>query len=414
MALLDLKKWIPAWFGMGGSAANRRAQGQQSDGTSPPPATDSTVTDDVALALSAVWACTKIISETVAGMPVVFYRKNGDGTRTEDSAFWLSRLLNGSPNRWQTSVDYSTTLTISESMRGNAYSLIQRGLGDRIIGLVPLMASQMTVQLLDDGSKVFYYTNGSTTTAYAESSIWHTSMMPSNGVIGLSPLKYASRSIGISTSAEDRVGQLARNGFKPTGVLMYDKVLKPDQRDQIRRQFADLQQGQGDPLRVLEAGMSYQQVSLSPKDMQLIESRRFNVEDIARFWGVPSVLINDTTAGTVWGSGISEIIQGFYKFTVRPYLERREASIEKYLMSTSERMLYDVEYDFSVLLRGDEKTRIDNERNAVNGGLRTINEARRNLDGSPPVNGGNKVYLQQQMTPIEELKNDDTKNIALS
>lgn len=411
---LDLTKWIPAWFSLGGSSAGRRTDGKQSPGTSAPPASNTPVTTDTALQLSAVWSCTKIISETVAGMPIIFYRKNSDGTRTADLNFPLSRLLNNNPNRWQTGVDYGATTSISESMQGNAYSLIQRGVGGKIIGLVPLMASQMDVQLMKDGAKAFIYRDGRDIKAYSEQSIWHTMMMPSNAIIGLSALRYASRAIGISTSSEDRVGNIARNGFKPTGVLMYDKVLKPEQREQIRKQFADLQEGSGDPLRVLEAGMTYQQVSLSPKDVQLLESRRFNVEDIARFWGVPSVLINDTEAGTVWGSGIQQIVEGFYKFTIRPYLERRQASIEKYLMTTEERMLYDVEYDFTALLRGDETTRIKNAKESVTGGLKTINEARKALDGSPPVDGGDQVYLQQQMTPIDELKNDDNSNITIS
>ena len=411
---LNLTNWIPSWFSIGGSSAGRRTEGQQSEGTPPPPASNTPVTNDTALQLSAIWACTKIISETVAGMPVNFYRKNPDGTRTLDPDFWLSRLLNGSPNRWQTGVDYSTTTTISEAMQGNHYSLIQRGVGDKIIGLVPLMAAQMTVQLLKDGSKAFIYRDGRDVKAYGESSIWHTMMMPSNAVIGLSLLRYAARAIGIAISAENRVGIMARNGFKPTGVLMYDKILKPEQREQIRTQFRDLQEGQGDPLRVLEAGMSYEQVSLSPKDAQLLESRRFSVEDLARFWGVPSVLINDTKATSKWGTGISEIIQGFYKFTIRPYLERREASIKKNLLSTEERLLYDVEYDFNALLRGDEKTRIENATASVSGGLKTINEARKLFDGSPSVPGGDKVYLQQQMTPIDELKNDDTSQITSS
>lgn len=405
--------WFPSWLSFG-SAAGRRTPGQQSTGSSAPPASTTPVTFDTALQLSSVWSCTKIISEAVAGMPVIFYRKERGGTRTEDPDFYLSRLLNGAPNRWQTGNEYTNTSVINESMQGNSYSLIQRGLGNRVIGLVPLMASQMRVELLKDGSKAYIYQDGVDVKVYSEQSIWHTMMMPSNAVVGLSPLRYASRAIGISTSAEDRVGTLARNGFKPTGVLMYDKLLKPEQRDQIRSQFADLQEGQGDPLRVLEAGMTYQQVSLSPKDVQLLESRRYSVEDIARFWGVPSVLINDTEAGTVWGSGIQQIVEGFYKFTIRPYLERREASIKKNLMTTDERLNYDVEYDFSALLRGDESTRIENGTKSVTGGLKTINEARKALDGSPPVEGGDKIYLQQQMTPIEELKNDDNPNTTIS
>ncbi len=403
----------PKWLSFGGAAANRRFFGIQVDGTSGTPASTKPITDDTALQLSAVWACTKIISETVAGMPINFYEPGPNGTRTLIPDFHLSRLLNRMPNRWQTGVEFKNTTTISQSMRGNSYALKQFGTRGQLIGLVPLMASQMQVQLLDDGSKVFMYSNGKTTTAYAEQNIWHMMMMPSNAVIGLSPLEYAARSMGIATEAEDRVGTLARNGFKPTGVLMIDTTLTDDQRTQVRKQFSDLAAGQGDPLKVLEAGMKYQQISLSPKDVQLLETRRFQIEDIARFWGVPSVLINDTEAGTVWGSGIEQIVEGFYKFTIRPYLERYEASIEKNLLTPAERGNIRAEFDFSALLRGDETARIKNAAAEISGGLKSINEARKALDGSEPVEGGDKIFLQQQMTPIEELKND-TQNLTIS
>ncbi len=406
MALLDLTTWLPSWLSFGGAAAGRRTFGKQSVGTSGQPASSTPVTEDTALQLSAFWACVKILSETVAGMPIRFYRLNPDGTRTLDTGHELGRMLNNGPNRWQTLNEYLNTITMSMAIDGNQYSLKQIGVRGNLIGLIPLMAAQMEVSLLDDGSKVFMYSNGKSTVAYSEQSIWHTMIMPSNAVVGLSPLRYGSRSIGIATSAEDRVGTLARNGFKPTGVLMYDKVLTQEQRDQIRQQFTDLQEGQGDPLKVLEAGMKYQQISLSPKDVQLLESRRFQIEDIARFMGVPSVLINDTEAGTVWGSGIEQIVEGFYKFGIRPYLERYEASIQKNLLPKEDRGRVEVEFDFSSLLRGDEKTRIENAAKEVSGGLKTINEARKSLDGSAPVEGGDKIFLQEQMTPIEELRNN--------
>ena len=406
---LSLKNWLPSWVGVGGSTAGHRIEGVQLDGTSK----GKPITQDTALALSAVWACTKIISETVAGMPINFYVKNPDGTRTLDKTFHLSRLMNNIPNRWQTGVEYKSTISMSQAMLGNDYSLKQFGINGRLIGLVPLMASQMQVKLLSDGSKVFMYTDGNTTTAYAEKSIWHNMFMPSNAVIGLSPLEYAARSMGIADAAEDRVAKTSRNGFKPTAVLLYDKTLTPEQRESIRKSFNNLIAGQTDSLQVLEANVKYQQISLSPKDAQLLETRRFQIEDIARFWGVPSVMINDTEAGTVWGTGITQIVEGFFKFGVRPYLERYEASIQKNLLTPAERGSMEVEFDFTALLRGDEAARIKNSTASISGGLKTVNEARKEFDGSESVEGGDKIFMQQQMTPIEELKNDD-QNLTIN
>lgn len=410
MALLDLKNWVPSWFNIGGSVAGRQVPGVQLDGNG---SSKKPITQDTALALSAVWACTKLISESVAGMPINFYQLNSDGTRTLDKKFHLSKLMNDMPNRYQTGVDYRNTISYSQAMLGNDYSLKQFGTGGKLIGLLPLMAAQMQVKLLDDGSKVFMYTNGKTTIAYSEQSIWHNMLMPTNAIIGLSPLEYGARAMGIADAAEDKVSLLANNGFKPSGVLMYDKVLSEDQRKQIKKSFENLASGQGDSLQVLEANMKYEQVSLSPKDSQLLETRVFQTRDIARFYSVPPIMIGDTDAGTVWGSGIEQIIEGFFKFGVKPYLVRYEAGIKKNLLTREERANMEVEFDFSALLRGDLSTRIENAAASVKGGLKTIDEARMELDGSAKVPGGSKIFMQQQMTPIEELKND-TQNLTIN
>jgi HK97 family phage portal protein len=286
------------------------------------------------------------------------------------------------------------------ALHGNAYALKSKS-GTRIVSLMPLMAVQMEVSLQTDGSVVYKYNDGVNLSVYAEESIWHIKLM-SNGIVGLSPLAYARNSIGVGIASENRVNALASNGFKPTGVLTIDKLLKPEQREAIRKQFADLQEGSSDPLRVLEAGMTYQQVSMNPKDVQLLETRRFQIEDIARFFGVPSVLINDTSASTTWGSGIEQIVQGFYKLGLRPYLERFEASIQNSLLSVSDRRTYEFEFDFGALLRGDEQTRYQTYKEAVLNGLKTVNECRQQ-EGLEPVEGGDVAYMQGQMTPINQL-----------
>jgi hypothetical protein len=196
-------------------------------------------------------------------------------------------------------------------------------------------------------------------------------------------------------------------------VLTIDKLLKPEQREQIRAAFADLQQGSGDPLRVLEAGMTYQQVSMNPKDVQLLETRRFQIEDIARFFGVPSVLINDTAASTTWGSGIQQIVEGFYKLGLRPYLERYESAIRNSLLSIDDKRNYEFEFDFGALLRGDEQTRYQTYKEAIMSGFKTINECRQR-EGLEPISGGDVAYLQAQMTPITQLsspKEEQTEQI---
>jgi HK97 family phage portal protein len=141
----------------------------------------------------------------------------------------------------------------------------------------------------------------------------------------------------MAITGEEWSSNVVGNGGKPTGVLMYDKILTKEQREQLRDRFRDLREGPTDALMTLEAGMKYEQISLSPQDVQLLEARRFQIEDIARFFGVPSVMINDTAGGTVWGSGIQQIIEGWYKLALRTELERIEASIVSNLLAVGER-----------------------------------------------------------------------------
>lgn len=370
--------------------------------------TTRSVTAESALQLSAVFACVRLISETIAGLPLRFYSVNGDGTRSPIKDHPLYRLLSNKPNRYQTRVEFFETIASQLALHGNAYAKISRAKIDRnerqIVELLPLMSTQVQVVLLDNGDITYQYHDGRNVAIFSADSIWHVKLM-SNGIIGMSPLDYARNSIGIAISAEDRVSRMANTGFKPSGILMIDKTLRPEQREQIRQAFSSLVDSGDDALKILEAGMKYQQISMNPRDVQLLETRRFQLEDIARFFGVPSVLINDTSASTVWGSGIYQIVQGFYKLGLRPYLERIESSIEQHLLLPYERGQIEVEFDFSALLRGDEHTRMQTYKEAVLNGLATVNECRRR-EGLPPVDGGDVAMMQAQMRPLARLNTD--------
>jgi len=379
--------------------ATRRVEGAQNSGGASGIGAGHHVTADAALKLSAVWACIKLVSEAVGAMPVRVWTIKPDGTREINKTHWASKLLNQSPNRYQTRNEFFETVVINLMMAGNSYCTYTRNTAGRVISLMPMMATQTEVKWTKGNPRSYIFTDGRNVVALPQDRVWHAMLMPSNAIVGLSPLQYGARTMGIAISAEDRVSTLAANGFKPTGVLMLDKTLKPEQRTQIREQFFDLQEGQGDPLKVLEAGMTYQQISMAPKDVQLLETRRFSTEDICRFHGVPSILVNDTSASTVWGSGISEIKEGFYTLTIQPLLERLESSLEKWLLASDEHGNIEFEFDFSRFLRGNEKQRTETQASAVSGNLLTINEARA-LEGRAPVPNGDVMYAQMQMIPI--------------
>lgn len=389
--------------------ADRRVDGRQNSGGGSGIGAGHQVSADAALKLSAVWASIRLNAEAVGAMPVNVWTIRPDGLRERNDTHWIYSLLNYSPNRYQTRNEFFETVIINLLLAGNSYCYAPKNAAGRTLSLMPMMATQTEVKWSPGSDRSYMFTNGTDVAAFGQASVWHSMIMPSNGIIGLSPLQYGARTMGIAIAAEDRVETLASNGFKPTGVLMIDRALKPEQRESIRREFADLQEGRGDPLKVLEAGMTYQAITMSPKDVQLLESRRFQVEDIARFYGVPSVLINDTSATTVWGSGIGEIKEGYYIFTLRPLLERLESSLEKWLLPVTDRGKIKIEFDFSAITRGNDTVRTSTLGSAVASNLLTINEARA-VEGRPPIPNGDVMYAQSQMIPIgsEVTNNDNT------
>lgn len=362
----------------------------------------ATVTFDTAMTVSAFWASARLLSEAVGALPVKCYRSDREGMR-EDRTYSLWRTLNYQPNRYQTRVEFFETLMLNLAISGNAYHAIQRGADGEIVSLLPLMSAQVEVDLLQDGTVTYrHYSPNGDVRVFAAESIWHIRLF-GNGMIGLSPLGHARQSLGLALAADNRMGRLAANGGKTSGVLMVDRVLSPEQRDAVRAEFARITAGSDDQLMVLEASMKWQQTSLSPADVQLLESRKFQVEDIARFMGVPSVLINDTSGSTTWGSGIEQLVSGFYKLNLRPYLERIEASMQRHLIPREDWDTVSIEFDFDALLRADLASRMDAYQKAINAGIYAPNEARA-AEGLGPKAGGDRLLVNGTMVPVDQVQ----------
>lgn len=382
----------------------RRAKGvQYSTPSSYSEDAASTVTYDSAMQLSAVWACVKLLSETVASLPLTVYKTTEDGRKPYDT-HPLSILFSGKVNRYQTKVEFLETVLLNLVINGNAYCQITRA-GDRIVSLLPIMSAQVEPMMLDDGSMVYNYTNDSGVVVLASESVWHLKLM-GNGTVGMSPLAYQRNSLGIAQAAESAVTKVYRNGAKPSGVLSIDRLLKPEQRDQIRANFATMTTSQDDRLMVLEAGMKFEKVSLSPQDIELLASRKFQISEVCRWYGVPSVMVNDNNGTSVWGSGIEQVMQGFYKLTLRPLLEKIEASIMVNLLTPAERNRMEVAFDFDALLRADLKSRYESYRLGISSGLMTPNEARA-AEHLPAAEGGDLLYMQGAMAPVVKLAEPD-------
>ena len=367
------------------------------------------VTFDTAMQLSAVWACVKLLAETPSSLPLNFYRKT-DGGRVLDTEHDLAVLFSGKVNRYQNRVEFWESVFLNLLVHGNAYCQIERR-GNQIISLMPLMSSQVETRLLSDGSITYQYENDTNgVTVFSEKSIWHLKLM-GNSIVGLSPLAYQRNTLGIAIAAEKSVSNIYKNGAKPSGILKLDRMLTKAQRDEVREAFATLTTGNNNRLMVLEKGTDFEAISLSPQDIELLSSRKFQISEICRWYGVPSVMVNDNNGTSVWGSCIEQIMQCFYKLTLRPLLEKVEASMLVNLMSLQDRNNMEIEFDFNALLRSDIKTMFESYKSAVNGSLMTPNEARKELN-LQPVDAGDTLFLQGAMVPIDQLGQENGNQTA--
>lgn len=387
-----------SWFGWGGALGVRRGQqvgapsGNLVEGS-------SALTPDAALQLSTVWACVWLLANIVATLPIFVYT-SFNGRRDLARTSILYQLLHDSPNSRMTPVEFWVALLLNLFLRGNAYARIERLDAGEAIALWPMPADQVEKRILPDGSAIYLYRVDNDIAVLDESNVLHIKEI-GNGIIGLSRLDYMRATTSEAAAAQTTASKLFANGGKPTGILMIDRVLKPEQRDAVRANFAQMAEGSTNRLVVLEADMKYQQVNLTPQDQQLLETRRFTVEEICRWFGVPPVLVAHSNV-TAWGTGIEQLIDGFHKFTIRPILVRIEQSLRKSVMTAKQRAALTAEFSLEALLRASLKDRMEIYAKAVQNGIKTRNECRA-LENDPPIAGGDELTAQTNLAPLKLL-----------
>lgn len=398
--------WTTIWSALVGGTTTERNIGTQYASPSYAENAAVAVTEDTAMQVSAVWACVRLLSETVASLPFNVYEKTTNGRKLAEN-FYFTDLMARKPNRYQTRQEFFETMMLNLTLHGNAYAKVER-VGGRIRSIMPLMSAQVETRLLADGSVVYEYKRDSNVDVYSSDSIWHVKLY-GNGIIGKSPLAFGRNMIAIAQAADQTVTRIYNNGGKRSGVLSLDKLLTPEQREQVRQNFSGLTTSTDDRLLVLEMGMQFEPIAMSPQDIELLASRKFQLEEICRWFGVPSVLVNDTSGSTTWGSGIEQLVSGFYKLNLRPYLERFESSISANLFTQNEFEKYECEFDFEGLLRSDLKSRLEGYRTAIAGSILTPNEVRK-IEGWHEMEGGDKLLSQINMSPLDQLgMNNETQ-----
>lgn len=402
--------WYSSIFGwFGGNSTGQYKGGQNATPTVSAYDDAPTVGIDSALQISTVWACVTLIVENIASLPLHLYIKDGDKrrlvTRNDDKYDELLNTLCEQPNTRQTPLEFWEQMLLNYLLRGNAYALIRRNGSGKVVALDPLAADQVQVFQQDNREKSLlyrYYFDG-LVMEFQQAEILHIRGM-GNGNVGMSPLDYMRASAGLSIKSQNHMQKTFRNNGRRAGILYTGgHILKPEQRQQTREKFNAIANGTENELHILEGEFKYEPLGMSPGDIQLLETRKFSVQDLCRWFGVPSILVNDTQETTSLGSSVEQIIDGFYKLKLRTLLERIEKAIELRVFTAAERNAgLCVEFNMDALLRSSLKERMEVYAQGAQNGIFTRNECRE-YENMPPKEGGDELTVQTNLLPLNRL-----------
>lgn len=365
-----------------------------------PAAAGVAVTERSVLALSAAWACVNLLAGTIASLPLVVYRTGPDGQRQVARDHPLYRLLHDSPNYDQTSMDFWEGGVAALEIRGNMHARLERSAG-RIVALSPIF--DPTVRRVANGSLRYRWTENGKSFDEPQENVLHVRGFGGSPLGGLSTLTYGRQVFGLSSAVNIAAATTFAQGVRPSLILSApaERTLG-DRRDAIEKALQEKHAGAmnaGRPM-LLEGGLTPHQISFSPEDAQMLESRAFSVEEVCRLFGVPPHMIGHTEKSTSWGTGLEQQTLGFQKFTLRKRLKRIEQALMKQLLTPADRAVgITIEFNLEGLLRGDSAGRAAFYKDMTSMGAMTINEVR-GLENLPPVEGGDVPRMQSQNIPI--------------
>lgn len=366
-------------------------------------ASGQNVSVKTALKLSAVWSCVGLISDTVATLPLNLYERLPDGGRKVASDHSLQDILHNSPNYNNTPFEFWQIELAAMLLRGNAYAEIKRST-NKVSSINFLLPQSITPQTQDDGSLKYQYSNKNSSRTISENDMFHTRAFTLDGVTGISPIQYGVNVIGSAMSADIAANSTFKNGLMPTVAFETDRVIKKEQREEFRESVQAISGAMNaGKSPVLEYGLSAKQIGISPEDAQLLESRKFSIEEICRWFRVPPWMIGYTEKNTSWGTGLEQQMIAFVTFNLNPWITRIQQSINKRLLSPEDRRKYYAEFSLDGLLKGDSSARASFYSAMVNNGIYTRDEVR--VKENLPKRGGNAdvLTIQTAMAPIDAL-----------
>nr|WP_080268082.1 phage portal protein [Pseudomonas syringae] len=363
--------------------------------------------------LAACWSCVRLISETIATLPLGLYMRQADGGRKVASDNDLHWIINTNPNSRMTAVQFWEAVVASMLLRGNAFVEIVR-IGGRIVALEFLLPNRMDLDVADNGEILYRYRekNGQLRDI-AGSDMMHIPAFSLDGQIGLSPIAYGADVFGAAMSAEDVAGSTFKNGMHQTVAFEVNKTLSPKQRDDFRdyvQRISGAMNAGKSP--VLEEGVSAKVIGINPVDAQLLESREYSAEEICRFYMVDPTMVGYSDKASNWGTGLEQKLLRFLTFTLRSYMRRIEEGINRNLLTPAQRRQIYSEFSIEGLLRADSAARATLYSGMVQNGIYTRDECR--MKENLPKMGGNAGVLtvQTNLSPIDKLGQGDDGQAA--
>lgn len=404
MTTLNDPNWwerLKSRFSGGDSRLNQGGSAHPFTGGSTP--NGKSLNAEGALKLSAVWACVRLRSQTIASLPI--HLRDGDKNIAVNHP--LYRILHDAPNADMTASEYWEATVASLDLWGNAYAIISTNKAGNVIALDPLNPEIMTPERSKTGEITYNYGSGSGKIVFREDQILHIKGFTLDGLIGLSPIKYQMQAIGMQTEANDAAQQEFKNNLKIGGFLETgERVLTDDQRSRLRDNLGTFGRVENaGKWMVLEAGMkpiSAGDIRINPQEAQLLESRYFGIEEICRAFSVPPQLIYQTDKASSWASSLEQMNLGFLTYSLTPVLVRIEQTIARKLLSPADRKLYKPKYSVEGLLRADSAGRASFYSQMLNNGVMTRNEVR-GLENLPAIAGADQLTVQLALTPLDQL-----------
>ena len=368
------------------------------------------VNERSAMQMTAVYSCVRILAEAVAGLPLHLYRYKEDGGKERAIDNNLYHLLHDEPNKEMSSFIFRETLMTHLLLWGNAYAQIIRNGKGEVVALYPLMPNKMQVDRDENGELYYIYTRSSdesktmdgVTVYLTPRDVLHIPGLGFDGLVGYSPIAMAKNAIGLAIATEEYGAKFFANGAAPSGVLEHPGTIKDPSR--LRENWNSTFGGSANSgkVAVLEEGMKYTPISISPEQAQFLETRKFQIDEIARIFRVPPHMVGDLEKSSF--SNIEQQSLEFVKYTLDPWVIRWEQSLSRALLNEDEKRKYFFKFNLEGLLRGDYESRMSGYAVARQNGWMSANDIREleNMDKIPAEDGGDLYLINGNMLPLNK------------